>query len=386
MTVPNINQDLYGRAVQTAIAILALSRSDLIPADQVTSNTPTPTDPTYTAHGLETHAVEILHSMGIANPEEYFSSRGTSPRSFTDDLNRKIVAQPDRYLATQGQLPPAILASLQGTLHDLVNWKWSDSAVSQVSGNTALQQTILGSLSQVDESRSVVARNRYCTRFYWSGHPVTQASMLTDLTTKWNAGTFGVQHNPTSVDSAPVIGPSDGAQPSYWYARDLIPQTLYNKAVQVLAVTSNQSALQRSRQGSWRTVRVFSSRSPTGTMLTVLNKVEGFLNTSLAGLQNVADGILRVIAFLEQRIREVQELIKRIESYLDIPFQISFPSAKVLLLITNGTSGVVSGLTGATNKPTEGRESYAGGGVIVAGSAPAILIELLSAGISAAGG
>ena len=81
-------------------------------------------------------------------------------------------------------------------------------------------------------------------------------------------------------------------------------------------------------------------------------KVEGFLNTALAGLQDVADGILRVIAFLEQRVREIQELIKRIETYLDIPFQISFPSAKVLLLITNGTAGVITGLTGATDKPT----------------------------------
>ena len=121
-------------------------------------------------------------------------------------------------------------------------------------------------------------------------------------------------------------------------------------------------------------------------MMGVLTKVEGFLNTALTGLQDVADGILRVIAFLEQRIREIQELIKRIETYLDIPFQISFPSAKVLLLITNGTAGIITGLTGATDKPSEGRTGYAGGGVIVAGSAPAILVELLSAGLSSATG
>lgn len=198
-------------------------------------------------------------------------------------------------------------------------------------------------------------------------------------------GTFGVL-NRTSKDSAVVVGPSNGAQPGYWYARDLIPQDLYDKAREVLAITSDQSALQRSAHGSWKTVRVFSARSPTGTMLGVLTKVEGFLNTALAGLQDVADGILRVIAFLEQRVREIQELIKRIETYLDIPFQISFPSAKVLLLITNGTAGVITGLTGATDKPTEGRNGYAGGGVIVAGSAPAILVELLSAGLTSATG
>ena len=119
-----------------------------------------------------------------------------------------------------------------------------------------------------------------------------------------------------------------------------------------------------------------------GTALSVLNKVEGFLNTSLSGLQNVADGILRVISFLEQRVREIQELIKRIETYLELPFNISFPSVKALLLVTNGTDGIISGLLGAQQKPEDGDGAYSGGGVFVAGSAPAILVQLLSKGLA----
>jgi hypothetical protein len=382
VTIPSEDQDLYGRALQTAIAILVMSRSDLSPPDPATANEPVPSDSTYTAHGLESVATEVFQWMGISNPEEYFSTRGYSPQSFAQDLYPRIVAQADRFLASQGTLPPAVLTSLNDTMHALVEWKWSDSTVSGASGNSALRKTILESLGETEDvSLMVISRNRYGTRDYWS--TTTPSNVLGPLSSKWRSGTFGIYYNSTSKDSSPVVGPSNGAQPGYWYARDLIPQEIYGHARRVLAITSDQST-QRTTQGSWKTVRVFSARAPTGTMLGVLTKVEGFLNTALSGMQSVADGILRVIAFLEQRVREIQELLKRIQTYLDIPFQISFPSAKVLLLVTNGTAGVVSGLTGATNKPTEGRSGYAGGGVIVAGSAPAILVELLASGLSSA--
>lgn len=118
----------------------------------------------------------------------------------------------------------------------------------------------------------------------------------------------------------------------------------------------------------------------------MLNKTEGFFNTVLAGTQNVADGILRVISFLEQRVREIQELIRRLDQLLDLPFQISFPSAKILLLITNGTNGLVTGLLSAQEKPQEGPKGYAGGGILVAGSAPSILVDLLAEGIQSDSG
>lgn len=385
VTIPSAVNDLYGRALQTALAIAVLSRSDLVLPDPVTANEPTVPDPTYRERGLESFATEVFRGLGITNPEEYFSTQGLSPQSFAQDIYPKIVRLADRYVATQGGLPRDVVLNLQDTFRDLVDWKWSDATVSGASGNSALRRTILESLGQTsDVSQMVVARNRYSTRNYWS--TITPSTVLAPLADKWRNGTFGVTFNGTSLGSSPVIGPSDAAQPDYWFARDLIPQAMYDKARSVLAITSDQTSLQRSAQGSWKTVRVFAARAPTGTALAVLTKVEGFLNASLAGLQNVADGILRVISFLEQRVREIQELIKRITTYLDIPFQISFPSAKVLLLITNGMEGVVSGLMGATDKPSEGRTGYAGGGVIVAGSAPALLVELLSAGLSPSAG
>ena len=385
VSLPFENQNLYEQAVRTAIAILTLSRSDLAPPDAVTENQAPTEDPTYHTTGLEGTAVEVSRGLGIRNPEFYYSRRGISPMSFIQELNPMISRQATRYMATQGVLPPPVLQAMEPTLRSLVNWKWSDTSVGIARGNPALNLTILESIDTTRTNLPVtpLAINRYCTRNYYTEMPSTPGPVLTQLRTKWLNGTFGVIQHPTSDDSSPVLGPSNGAQPQYWYARDLIPINIYQQARMVLGITSDQTILQRpSPQSSWLTVKPFTVRTPLGAVNGVLSKVERYLDVFQAGLQSVADGILRLISFLEQRVREIQELIRRIESYLDIPYQISFPEVKVLLLITNGTSGIQTGLMGAQGKPSEGPTSYAGGGVLVAGGGiPPILMDLLTKGL-----
>ena len=382
MAIPNEDHALYSQAVQTALAIIALSRSDLTTPDPVNTNEPVTPDATYLATGLEGISTEVLQWLRIANAEEYFCRRHISPQSFIGDLYPRIISQSDRYIQTQGALPPAALRAMEGTFRTLVNWKWSDTQVAIASGNPSLNYTILQSLFSTNGAVTPLSINRYGTRRYCNAETPTE--LLQETATNWREGTFGISYHPASIDSSPLVGPTNTSAPHYWYARNLIPQEIYDASRAVLALTTDQSTVTRSASGSWRSKRVFAGRSPTGTALTVLNKVDGFLNAFLAGAQNVADGILRVISFLEQRVREIQELIRRIETYLDIPFNLSFPSAKVLLLVTNGTSGIITGLTSATNKPTEGSKAYAGGGVFVAGSAPSILVDLLASGIRSA--
>lgn len=384
--IPTGQQNLYARALQTAIAIVTLSRSDLSPPNPVAGNEPTPNDSTYRETGLEYLAVEINRRMRVDNPENFYGqvSSTQSPQSFVGDLYQRVVTLADEYLRTQGALPQSVLQALEPTFDSLVNWKWSDTETPVANGNRALRFTILQSLWSSNVN-TPLSRNRRVTRRYYSSPNGTPAEVLSQLDLKWREGTFGVVYHPTSKDSSPVIGPTNGAQPQYWYARDLIPEDIYQKARSVLSLTSSRD-VSRSRTGDWISQRVFSPRQPTGLALTLLNKTEGFFNTLLAGTQNVADGILRVIEFLEQRVREIQELIRRLDQLLDIPFQISFPSAKILLLITNGTNGLVTGLLSAQEKPQEGPKGYAGGGILVAGSAPSILIDLLSKGIQSASG
>ncbi len=373
--VPGSQQTLYARAIQTAIAITTLSRSDLKAPDPVAENQPTVEDATYMETGLEVMATEVNQRMGVSNPENYYGQRSAtqSPQGFVADLYPRIVAEADRYLNSQGQLPQAVLDGLEPTLERLVNWKWSDTVTPIAANNPSLRYTVLDSLRYTNTS-TPLSRNRHTTRRYYSDRNGTPLTVLADLQTKWQESTFGTTYHPSSVDSSPVIGPSNGAAPQYWYARDLIPDEIYLAARTVLGLTSSQAA---QPPGGWRSLRVFTPRTAMGTALTVLNKTEGFVNTVFAGLQNVADGITRVIDFLEQRVREIQELIQRIETLLDIPYQLSFPSAKVLVLLTNGTSGIITGLLSAQEKPQEGANGYAGGGILVAGFVPSILIDIL---------
>lgn len=385
IAIPNAQQNLYAQALQTALAIVTLSRSDLDTPDPVSGGQNPPPDRTYQPTGLESVATEISQKLLIPTPENYYNQRPSteSPNGFVSDLYPRISAAADAYIRTQGVLSQDLLDSLQPTLEDLVNWKWSDSPTSVASGNPALRYTILQSLLSTNVN-TPLSRNRNTTRLYYSNPSGTPAAVLEEIRAKWLEGTFGITYHPTSLDSSPVIGPSRGAQPQYWFVRDLIPDEIYTKAATVLALTSSQTA--STAGGTWVSKRLFAPRAPTGAVLTVLNKVDGFFNTLFAGGEDVSDGITRVIDFLEQRVREIQELIRRIETLLDIPYQISFPSAKVLVLITNGTSGIVSGLVSAREKPQEGPKAYAGGLVFVAGSAPSILIDIVAREIQSASG
>lgn len=385
VTVPLPQPTLYAQALQTAIAMAVLSRSDLTQPSVVTEGQRI-TDPTYRETGLESIAREIFTRMGIPNPENYFVRNGISPRSFVADLYPKIVAQADRYIRTQGELPAEILQSLEPTLQDLTQWKWSDTTVVGPQGNSAFRYTILESLNEMN-ANTPLSMNRKGTRRYYSGTPQTPDSVLALTLDRWRNGTFGRTVNPTSLESSPVIGPSNSSDPQYWFARDLIPAEMYAKARAVLSLTADQSAIQRTPQTSWYTRRVFAPLTITGSSLTAITKAEQFVNVALTGLQNVADGILRVISFLEQRVREVQELIRSIETLLDIPYQITFPSVKALVLITNGTAGVVSGLVSSQEKPQEGANDYAAGGVMVAGGAvPSILVDVIAKSLTPASG
>lgn len=386
VAIPTVNQNLYSKAVQTAIAVLVLSRSDLTAPDPITENAPpdpATQDRTYRPTGLESAATEVFRWMNIQNPSDYFSRRNISPTSFTDDIYTRIVEQADRYIRTQGDLPPSVLNAMSTTLHDLVNWKWSDAPDAR--NNQALRYTILESLTVPTESGltpvTPLAMNRYDTKQYYSA--TTPADVLNQLNEKWSESGFGIRYHRASVDAAPVVGPSLEASPQYWYARQLIPESIYQKARMVLGITSNQSAR---RVGSWVATKPFTVRAPTGRLLSILNKVEGASNLILSGAQTGADAVLRFISFLEQRVREIQETIKRLDALLDLPFQVPVPEAKALLLITNGSSGIVTGLLQAEGKPQDGPGAYAGGIVLVAGGGvPRVLIELLSAGIRSAG-
>ena len=111
----------------------------------------------------------------------------------------------------------------------------------------------------------------------------------------------------------------------------------------------------------------------------------GYFRRSLAALEAKSADPPSIRRMLSERVSTALTA-SAIDALLDLPFQVPVPEAKALLLITNGSSGIVTGLLQAEGKPQDGPGAYAGGIVLVAGgSVPRVLIELLSAGIRSAG-
>jgi len=158
-----------------------------------------------------------------------------------------------------------------------------------------------------------------------------------------------------------------------WYARDLIPPSIYTDAQTVLSLAAGNTTA----AGGWLAFRPFQSVGNISGLAEISTTITNFLGAVGAGVQGGADLITNFISMLEQRVREIQEVIRSIEVYLAIPLSIEIPDAVGLIIVGNGMDGIVSGLVSATNKPTDGPNAYAGGLVVLGGGVPAIITDLI---------
>lgn len=377
VTFPSTETNLYTTALQTALGIVLLSRSDVQPADPVTHGPPPEDEPTvgtplyvYEPTGLEGPGRDLI-PLVESNPQRFFGLRGNSPDSFTRDLYAKVVSLADQILAGQGNLPPALLRARADSFNRLINWRWSDTTVEGASGNSSISQTILESMciSRVDANTTVLCRNIYGLPGYWRDMGIAvPLSMELQARDDFARSSFG--DVPDGFSSAPMV--CDISAKKAWYVRDLIPPEIYTLAAEVLGITTS-----RVRPGGWMAWRPLVGVGPLAANGRVLGMVEGFLGSLAAGTESVESGILRTISFLEQRVAEVQETLGKIREYLDLPFQISIPDAVVLPVLATGTDGVVSALVASESKPADGPQAYSAGMVILGGGLPSILIDLL---------
>lgn len=375
---PAEETNIFALALQTALALALLSRSDIVPPDPTATGLGPPTSvPTanlapYAPTGLEA-AMRDLVRTAVSNPQRYFSQRGTSPDAFTRDLFAKVNSLADEITLAQGNLPAALITARRDRFRELINWKWSDSTIAGAAGNTALGQTILGSIttSQSKAGTTVLARNIKSLRNHWAnqGASTPQSLYLQALEDRGRTG-FGPAAD--VVESAPLVYDPSGAG-KVWYARHLVPQHIYDIAAEVLGITGATV----STSNGWVAWRPFVGTSALAANGRILQTVEGSLRSIAAGTEAAEAAILNLINFLEQRVKETQELVRRIKEYLSIPTQISIPDLVALPLLVNGTEGVVQGLVTAENRPTDGVNAYAGGLVLLGGGLPSILTDLL---------
>jgi len=385
VTFPALETDLYISALNTALAVMILSRSDLtLPSASLAGGEADPG--TYQATGLESVAQNLL-PLVLPNPQDYFLS-SASATAFGEDILAKVGILSDVIVEQQGNLPAAVLAARTERFTRLIEWTWADTTVEGASGLASLgERTILKSLlpENEDGSRSsvYVAKNTRSLDGFPPERSQQKATSL-GLIRQFSESSFGlgVLGIPYAAEAAPIVlsanavgstrRDSAGAGAA-WYARELFTPEVYSISAEVLGLAVADSTA----AGGWIAVRPFLGVGKLSGLQEVASSIQDFLETIEAGIEGASDLITNFIAMLEQRVHEIQELIRRVQSYLSIPLSIEIPDALALAVVANGTNGIVSGLVGAENKPTDGPNAYAGGLVVVAGGLPAIITDLL---------
>lgn len=155
-----------------------------------------------------------------------------------------------------------------------------------------------------------------------------------------------------------------------------------------LVLTLAASVIRRpDNDGQWLAFRLFDTLPFVEEFLEVINR---FLNAINESIRGIAEAILNFIEFLEARIVETQQLIKRVNALLQSLLLFEFPvGAQALALVSSGTDGLLADFVSANSKPSEvvatniegevrpeGPDSYGGGVVLVAAFAPSFLVDL----------
>lgn len=381
VSFPTEGTDLYIQALQTAVAVMLLSRSDLVLPSAALNTALAATledQSTYVATGLETFAQTFLPSLE-ASLQDYFTSVAMPP-AFGKDILAKVGVLTDMIIERQGNPPQTVLNSLSGVFTKLTQWKWSDTTFVGPQDDANLSVTILGSLdtSLRDATPTMSIAKNASSLMEFETRPLQSVSQCREKGVfseyEYSGMGYGISTMPDSSKSAPLVV-SGGSRPftGIWYARDLITTEIYTACQQVLGLTVSENTA----SGGWLAFRPFQSVGTVAGVQKISTKVQDYLEAAAAGLQGGADLILNFISMLEQRVREIQELIQSIDTYLSIPLSIEIPDAVGLALVANGMDGVVEGLLSAGNKPTDGPEAYSGGLVLLGGGVPALITDII---------
>lgn len=381
ITFPATTSLDYLDTLAAALAVVVLSRSDLPVVDTDLSfavgKAATPT-------GLEEVSRFLVPTLIKDGKTPYFERRSVAPEDFRKDLLRRC-----RTFAQQLYAQTGTLGSLEETAvvvgEPLRTFKWSDV-------DPAFPDlTIMESLADSDVTNglalnpfSVGLNAAATTLLYLGAAPVFVERVPgfqqkpTAFTTKWVA-------NQGSADLSPVVFSLVLAN-QVMFCRNALPPEVYGAATGVLNIAGAVISLrQLPDTGAWTTFRLFPQGLPA--VEAALDEILKFVKAITAGIQGFTDIIVAYIEFLQARILELQALILRIQGLLDSLSGFALPAVAGLVVTGNGTSGLVSALVTAENKPSDNSTTteiaevtygtYGAGLVLVAGGLPAAIVELL---------
>lgn len=373
VTFPGAQTNAYIEAVTVALAVMALSRSDLSSTDD---NTTFYGGVAYTSTGLE-NLGSILMPMLLGNYiRDYFKKYAYPPTTFRKKLLLKCRALANHLYSKSGSLGD-LEATVVSLAEPMMSFKWSDA------GGDLPEMTILETL-QSDDKTEGIGLNPYSMGV--SGAVNTRETLKATyfsrepgfLEKPWNSSASQFfDPGQGSADLSPVIY-ADGWGTIAFCRNALYTNDVYSAAAAVLNVAAAPATLPtKPGEGGWIAIRLF----PQGLwpLEAVLQQIIAFVRSIGEGLSAVTDVILAYIDFLEGRILELQALVVRLNGLLEFLQGFNLPPVSALVVSGSGTAGILGGLVNAGDKPQDSVTSYGGGLVFFAGGLPSLLIELLQA-------
>jgi len=374
LTFPGAQTNAYIEALTVALAVLALSRSDLSATDD---NSTFYSGVAYTPTGLE-NIGSILMPKLIGNyVRDYYRKDYYPTETFRKNLLRKCRALANDLYSKSGSL-----GDLESTVVSLAapmtSFKWSDA------DGALPDMTILESLESNHKSQGLgLNPNSIGASGEWLAtvllHRTYFAREPGFLEIPWPLSNrepyFDMGRG--SVDYSPVIYAA-GRDTVAFCRNALFTNGVYSAAASVLNIAAAPSTLPvKPGEGGWIAIRLF----PQGLwpLEAVLQQIIAFVQSIGEGLSAVTDIILAYIEFLEGRILELQALVVRLNGLLEFLQGFNLPPVSALVVAGSGTYGVLQGLVNAGDKPQDSVASYGAGLVFLAGGLPMILIELLQA-------
>jgi hypothetical protein len=132
--------------------------------------------------------------------------------------------------------------------------------------------------------------------------------------------------------------------------------------------------------GAWMNVRFVDTLPGIDKVVSmIVNWVEAVQKS----LQSIIDAYLKYIGFIEDRIVEMQQLIRRINSMIQtiLGTTLQIPKCSALTMVSAGTNGILADLVAAQTKPSDGPRAYGAGVAIVLPIGPTWIMDLISAAL-----
>jgi hypothetical protein len=380
-------------ALITAMALVYLCRADLTEVVVEGEGEQKPAGNTYLPGGasyLEDFAPLVMKGL---NPAVFFGYQ--RPVKFGSKVLRRARMGADPML---NQPPPtAVIESLAEEIAILARFMWSDIN-SAFPDKTILQQlkwpgedSGYGPNPTAIQLGSAESGAKRLRKGGTASTPWISRDGVFPLKDGYNppAGRFwygmGFSDNSPVLFGWPDLDPATGGTKlAIGYVRKLLidheDAVVLKAAATILQVAA--AVTEPDDAGGWMARRPL--QDALAPLDAILVDIEKFLLAILDGLKGIIDKIIAYIEAIQARIYQLQALIEMIRALLQsLAFEL--PSVSGLVLVENGTAGLITGLVTAGNKPSDSSISYGGGIVAVAGGLPMFLLELLAMVFSGGG-